>query len=362
MGKFVGLLILLAVVVYVPLSWIVVLVLVLWLLGKAGKSGSGDTSASRNPAPESDWQIEFEDAPGGRVVKVLAQKDPGAEQFVASFHDSRGEFVKGQSPVPMHPEGWYMTPARQQTDGTVRFFIPEGVLNTRPGQPLSVRVVQMNSDSEVIAYSRAQMPHWPDQRQYSVGGFWAPLAHLAGYVATGNVEGSEALAVRLGNGLEEFGLPAHHVRQIQHQLAKPTGMSIEELVETASQRYGFFEIEDGLNFLDVLLNVGCYDNGNNQQISRLREVALNVMSQADFSEMLSSYGIGETNSDVAEALKALGLEAGATPKEIKSAYRTLITQYHPDLFVGMAPEFQKVAEDKSREIIDAYSMLSKQAA
>jgi DnaJ-class molecular chaperone len=49
----------------------------------------------------------------------------------------------------------------------------------------------------------------------------------------------------------------------------------------------------------------------------------------------------------------LGVNRGATPEEIKKAYRKLAVQYHPDKNPG-----DKVAEEKFKEASNAYSVLS----
>ena len=49
----------------------------------------------------------------------------------------------------------------------------------------------------------------------------------------------------------------------------------------------------------------------------------------------------------------LGVDKGADEKEIKKSYRKLSKQYHPDV----NPD-DKVAEEKFKEIADAYSVLS----
>ena len=51
--------------------------------------------------------------------------------------------------------------------------------------------------------------------------------------------------------------------------------------------------------------------------------------------------------------EALGLQKGASDEEIKKAYRKLAKQYHPDLHPG-----DKVAEEKFKEIGEAYAVLS----
>jgi len=55
----------------------------------------------------------------------------------------------------------------------------------------------------------------------------------------------------------------------------------------------------------------------------------------------------------------LGLEKGATMDEIKKAYRKLSMQYHPDKVRHLGAEFQKVAEEKMKEINTAYDYFKK---
>lgn len=51
----------------------------------------------------------------------------------------------------------------------------------------------------------------------------------------------------------------------------------------------------------------------------------------------------------------LGLKEGASPEEVKKAYRELVKKYHPDQY-GDNP-LRDLAEEKLREINEAYSMI-----
>lgn len=55
----------------------------------------------------------------------------------------------------------------------------------------------------------------------------------------------------------------------------------------------------------------------------------------------------------------LGLEEPVDIKMVKSTYRKIIAQYHPDRVVAMGPEIQEVAEKKAKEINEAYEFLRK---
>jgi len=55
----------------------------------------------------------------------------------------------------------------------------------------------------------------------------------------------------------------------------------------------------------------------------------------------------------------LGLENGADFAEIKKAYRKLSMQYHPDKVSHLGEEFQRVAEEKMKEINQSYDYFKK---
>ncbi|MBR2918483.1 MAG: DnaJ domain-containing protein, partial [Clostridia bacterium] len=54
----------------------------------------------------------------------------------------------------------------------------------------------------------------------------------------------------------------------------------------------------------------------------------------------------------------LGVSKTASADELKSAYRRLAKQYHPDLFAGKPDAEKKQAEEKFKEINHAYDVLS----
>ena len=50
----------------------------------------------------------------------------------------------------------------------------------------------------------------------------------------------------------------------------------------------------------------------------------------------------------------LGLKGKVTPSDVKRAYRELLVKYHPDKVSHLGMEFQKIAEEKTKNIIIAY--------
>ena len=63
--------------------------------------------------------------------------------------------------------------------------------------------------------------------------------------------------------------------------------------------------------------------------------------------------------DIQDAYAVLGLTPSATDKEIKSTYRRLMSQHHPDKLVakGLPEEMLKLATEKTRKIRKAYELI-----
>jgi hypothetical protein len=54
----------------------------------------------------------------------------------------------------------------------------------------------------------------------------------------------------------------------------------------------------------------------------------------------------------------LNVKETASASEIKTAYRDLIKKVHPDTITNLAPYLKKIAEDKAKDAIEAYTVLS----
>lgn len=60
------------------------------------------------------------------------------------------------------------------------------------------------------------------------------------------------------------------------------------------------------------------------------------------------------------AYKILEIEKGATVDEIKKAYRKMAKKYHPDKVIHLGKEHQKGAEEKFRQVQEAYEQIQKE--
>ena len=60
------------------------------------------------------------------------------------------------------------------------------------------------------------------------------------------------------------------------------------------------------------------------------------------------------------AYAVLGISPNATDDEVKTAYRRMAMKNHPDKVASLGPEVQKAAEEKFRQIQDAYDTIKRQ--
>jgi DnaJ like chaperone protein len=106
---------------------------------------------------------------------------------------------------------------------------------------------------------------------------------------------------------------------------------------------------------------------NELKVARYIAAYLDI-SQYDQQTMEAKYqyrrqygGAASTSQDMAgHHYATLGLAKGASPEEIKKAYRKLSMQYHPDKVRHLGDEFRTIAEEKMKEINAAYDYFKKQ--
>lgn len=63
-----------------------------------------------------------------------------------------------------------------------------------------------------------------------------------------------------------------------------------------------------------------------------------------------------------DAWAVLGIAPGTSKDEARRAFRALIAQYHPDKVAHLAPEFHALAERRTREILEAWAEVERDAS
>lgn len=79
------------------------------------------------------------------------------------------------------------------------------------------------------------------------------------------------------------------------------------------------------------------------------------ISSKDFESIKAMFYNSRDN-----AYKILEIDKSATVDEIKAAYRKMAKKYHPDKVIHLGEEHQKGAEEKFRQVQEAYEQLQKE--
>ncbi len=79
--------------------------------------------------------------------------------------------------------------------------------------------------------------------------------------------------------------------------------------------------------------------------------------QQKYSQNKGSRTDGNTRADDPYAF--LGIRRSASQEEIKKAYRKLVLQYHPDKVAHLGDEFKALAEERFKQIQQAYQEITK---
>ncbi len=129
----------------------------------------------------------------------------------------------------------------------------------------------------------------------------------------------------------------------------------------AAQFYSVFRTQPNIIdlMMDVLLRVSAADGNisNEEESILLSATRIFNYSNADYNRFKSRY-VKKTNRYYA----VLKCDEKASNEEVKKQYRKLVTEYHPDKIEakGLPEEFIKFANDKFKEIQEAYDVIKKE--
>jgi DnaJ like chaperone protein len=111
--------------------------------------------------------------------------------------------------------------------------------------------------------------------------------------------------------------------------------------------------------IDVLLRLSVADGALSDSEEKLISSAARTFrfSEQKYNELKARYA-----PDFDKYYAILGIHSRASDDEIKRQYRKLVKEYHPDKIAskGLPEEFNKFANDKFREIQDAYDAVKQE--
>jgi DnaJ like chaperone protein len=129
----------------------------------------------------------------------------------------------------------------------------------------------------------------------------------------------------------------------------------------AAQFYERFRFQPQLLdvMLDILIRVSIADGAFSKVEERLILSAKSIfnISDSQYAAIKSKYV-----KDDGKYYAILGITRNDTNEAIRTRYRKLVKEYHPDMIAskGLPEEFTKLAEDKFREIQEAYDIIRKE--
>lgn len=151
----------------------------------------------------------------------------------------------------------------------------------------------------------------------------------------------------------------HWVRELMKEASSST-VSLDSLLTEFKKQFTY---EPRLILLELVYQV-MFSNEtvSEQELLMLKNIAEYLGISAYDQQVVGARYLARSQHELNKEHRCyavLGLKDGADAAEIKSAYRALSMKYHPDKVNHLGEEFRKVAEEKMKEINEAYYYLSK---
>jgi len=137
----------------------------------------------------------------------------------------------------------------------------------------------------------------------------------------------------------------------------------------------FLEIQIQVAFSDgeldqeernVLHTIAKYLGYSARELDNLLEM---IIAGAAFHQNQSGHGYQQagfkaptSSEQLGNAYKVLGVDKSASMRDVKKAYRKLMSQHHPDKLIskGLPPAMMEAAKEKTQDIQAAYDLINKQ--
>lgn len=133
---------------------------------------------------------------------------------------------------------------------------------------------------------------------------------------------------------------------------------LDEIISRINQKWSY---EQKLFVVDFLYQLALSDfELHAKEKGLLDELATKIgLEQNDYQNIYLRY-VRSVSLDAQHKYYAvLGVNKDASQDEIKSAYRNLAKQFHPDVVAYLGDDIKKASEKKMQEITEAYEVLKK---
>lgn len=237
------------------------------------------------------------------------------------------------------------------SSGSAIFYVPVGALEYAAGgeYKFTVTVVNQEGESQFQRIGREIFNgELPAPRQWYKSEYYRPLIGLllVPARATGQLD---ALDVKKAREFIEAHLevPKSERSILKRVMKSQLSETIDILTSSVAERYPHVSPNDIMEILVELSKTDGFVSPPKHRI--LKEIAqgLGVLDGL----------VSQLDELVKDHYSTLGLDYGATPEEIKRAYRAKVKEYHPDKVATLPQEFQDLAHKKSIQIREAYEYL-----
>ncbi|MDC1317995.1 co-chaperone DjlA [Candidatus Thioglobus sp.] len=207
----------------------------------------------------------------------------------------------------------------------------------------------------------------PGDQQRVQAAFFSSVFSVMGYIAKvdGKVSKSEILLAQQVMQHMQLSEDMQKAAKELFNQGKQKDFNLDEVLEqfrTESHRRThlvrmFLEIQIQASYAD-----GVFDD---KEYDALKYIAQKLRFPIpELERLIQQFSVASGKSSkltIDDAYVILGADKNLTDKELKTAYRRLLSQHHPDKLVakGLPEEMTKMANEKTQEIISAYELIKK---
>ena len=330
-------------------------------LGAAGGVARGmafgdDDDTTPEGLPELPMELQWLDDSDGRVIALKWEHYlPGLLGFRVDIIDSEKErFIKGRPPYRDDDGDFFVIAGANLEHLFAGCYVPLGAAKIPHTRPLTMRVLALG-ENQVLSCSMFELP-WP-RGAYSRARMLRPIVGLAMRVARadGRLDRSEVALIRSAL-IEAFELDDNDHGNLRDLMKSEPSAAIEQQIEQIGQRFPDIEPDAIVGLLAQVAHADGEIHAAEVEVIRAVAIALGAPPQ-DWEELAEALELVPAAARLAAACRVLGLQPGASLREVKQAYRAKMHDYHPDKVAHLASEFQEVAKRKSQELNEAYRVL-----
>ncbi|RIK68995.1 MAG: hypothetical protein DCC65_02370 [Planctomycetota bacterium] len=317
-----------------------------WLAAKLGQ---------QSDIPEVKPTVRYQDDDAGRRIHIALPRGSGDGNYATVIlNSSPGVCMKAVREYA-DDEGDFVQTGAFVNDEFLIYVPFSALIYPRAGE-YGLRLVVSRLDSATVTF--AHLGLWTYEFSLPAPSRWDKLAHLAPLIDLC------MMVVRAGGGAvpekvrhlkswlsERFELTTPEIAGLRDVMKKGRSDDASSLAERTWFR--FFTLQAG-GLLGLLASIAKSDGDlTAAELSIIRESALSIaIPESDWPSVSEQLGLV-----LDDPWQTLGVHHGASPTEIKAAYRRRMQEFHPDHYGRVPKEFEELATRLTINVQRAYDRL-----